>query len=133
MIIGVFKYVVNEAFREEFDRLYDEMAGHVAQIEGYEGHKIYSGSDGENVVIVEFSDIDAWLICLDRQDSDEIIRTVRYLAPTFGGVNLEDIAAPQCFRIEVQPQDLGILPSPLDFTVASKVAAAVSETASNQT
>jgi malate dehydrogenase (oxaloacetate-decarboxylating) len=45
---------------------------------------------------------------LDTQDTDEIVRTVRLLAPVFGGINLEDIAAPRCFEVEARLQDLGI-------------------------
>ena len=48
----------------------------------------------------EFSGIDAWPICLDTQDTEEIIRIVKTMAPGLGGVNLEDIAAPRCFEIE---------------------------------
>lgn len=55
---------------------------------------------GKAILFKEFADIDAFPICLDTQDSEEIIRTVKYLAPTFGGINLEDISAPRCFEIE---------------------------------
>jgi malate dehydrogenase (oxaloacetate-decarboxylating) len=48
----------------------------------------------------EFADIDAWPICLDTTDTEEIIRTVKAIAPGFGGINLEDISAPRCFEIE---------------------------------
>ncbi len=44
--------------------------------------------------------MDAFPICLDTKDTEEIIKTVRYLAPGFGGINLEDISAPRCFEIE---------------------------------
>ena len=44
--------------------------------------------------------MDSWPICLDTQDTEEIIATVKAIAPTFGGINLEDIAAPRCFEIE---------------------------------
>ena len=56
--------------------------------------------EGKAILFKEFADIDAFPICLDTQDSEEIIRTVKYLAPTFGGINLEDISAPRCFEIE---------------------------------
>lgn len=56
--------------------------------------------EGKAVLFKEFADVDAIPICLDTQDVDEIIKTVTYLAPTFGGINLEDIAAPRCFEIE---------------------------------
>jgi malate dehydrogenase (oxaloacetate-decarboxylating) len=55
-----------------------------------------------------FGNIDAFPICLDTQDTEEIIKTIRHLAPVFGGINLEDIAAPRCFVIEERLQDLGI-------------------------
>ena len=56
--------------------------------------------EGKAILFKEFADIDAFPICLDTQDSEEIIRTVKYRAPTFGGINLEDISAPRCFEIE---------------------------------
>ena len=56
--------------------------------------------EGKCVLFKRFADVDAFPICLDTQDVDEIVRTVELLAPTFGGVNLEDIAAPRCFEIE---------------------------------
>jgi malate dehydrogenase (oxaloacetate-decarboxylating) len=56
--------------------------------------------EGKAMLFKEFAGIDAFPICLDTQDTDEIVRTVKYLAPVFGGVNLEDIAAPRCFEIE---------------------------------
>lgn len=56
--------------------------------------------EGKAILFKEFANIDAFPICLDTQDSEEIIKTVKYLAPTFGGINLEDISAPRCFEIE---------------------------------
>ncbi|MGY1741251.1 MULTISPECIES: malic enzyme-like NAD(P)-binding protein [unclassified Blastococcus] len=56
--------------------------------------------EGKAVLFKRFADIDAWPICLDTQDVDEIVRTVELLAPGFGGINLEDISAPRCFEIE---------------------------------
>jgi malate dehydrogenase (oxaloacetate-decarboxylating) len=56
--------------------------------------------EGKALLFKEFADVDAFPICLDTKDVDEIIRTVKYLAPTFGGINLEDISAPRCFEIE---------------------------------
>ena len=64
--------------------------------------------EGKSILFKGLADIDAFPICLATQNSDEIIQTVRYLAPSFGGVNLEDIAAPRCFDIEDALQDLGI-------------------------
>ncbi len=56
--------------------------------------------EGKAALFKRFADIDAWPICLDTQDADEIVRAVEMIAPGFGGVNLEDIAAPRCFEIE---------------------------------
>src|SRR3989344_6052702 len=56
--------------------------------------------EGKCVLFKEFAGLDAFPICLDTQDPEEIIKTVKYLAPVFGGVNLEDISAPRCFQIE---------------------------------
>ena len=56
--------------------------------------------EGKALLFKEFADVDAFPICLDTKDVDEIVRTVKYLAPTFGGINLEDISAPRCFEIE---------------------------------
>ena len=56
--------------------------------------------EGKAALFKRFADIDAWPICLDTQDVDEIVRTVELIAPGFGGINLEDIAAPRCFEIE---------------------------------
>jgi malate dehydrogenase (oxaloacetate-decarboxylating) len=56
--------------------------------------------EGKAMLFKEFADIDAWPLCLDTTDVDEIVRTVKAVAPGFGGVNLEDIAAPRCFEIE---------------------------------
>jgi malate dehydrogenase (oxaloacetate-decarboxylating) len=56
--------------------------------------------EGKALIFKEMANIDAWPIVLDTQDSEEIIRTVKAIAPVFGGINLEDIAAPQCFDIE---------------------------------
>ncbi|MCK4550859.1 MAG: NAD-dependent malic enzyme [Candidatus Aenigmarchaeota archaeon] len=56
--------------------------------------------EGKAILFKEFADIDAIPICLNTQDTEEIIRTVKNIAPTFGGINLEDISAPRCFEIE---------------------------------
>jgi malate dehydrogenase (oxaloacetate-decarboxylating) len=56
--------------------------------------------EGKAILFKEFGGIDAWPVCLRTTDPDEIVRTVVALAPAFGGVNLEDIAAPRCFEIE---------------------------------
>ena len=56
--------------------------------------------EGKAVLFKEFGGINAVPICLDTQDTEEIIKTITYLAPGFGGINLEDISAPRCFEIE---------------------------------
>lgn len=56
--------------------------------------------EGKAILFKEFANVDAFPICLDTKDVDEIVKTVKYLAPTFGGINLEDIGAPRCFEIE---------------------------------
>ncbi len=64
--------------------------------------------EGKALLFKQYANIDAWPLCLDTTDPKEIIKTIRYLAPSFGGINLEDIAAPRCFEIENELQDLGI-------------------------
>ncbi|MCR5145401.1 MAG: NADP-dependent malic enzyme [Lachnospiraceae bacterium] len=56
--------------------------------------------EGKCALFKEFGDVNAFPICLDTQDPEEIIATVKAIAPTFGGINLEDISAPRCFEIE---------------------------------
>ena len=65
--------------------------------------------EGKSVLFKNFGGVDAFPICLDTQDVDEIVKTIKYLAPTFGGINLEDISAPRCFEIEKRlKQELNI-------------------------
>ena len=64
--------------------------------------------EGKAILFKAFADIDGVPLVVDTQDSQAIINTVRAIAPTFGGINLEDIAAPACFEIEDALQDLGI-------------------------
>ena len=64
--------------------------------------------EGKAVLFKEFAGVDAFPICLKTQDVDEIVQTVRLIAPVFGGINLEDISAPRCFEVEDRLQDLGI-------------------------
>ncbi len=64
--------------------------------------------EGKALLFKEFANIDAWPICIDTQDIEEIIITIRRISPVFGGINLEDISAPRCFEIEQRLQDLGI-------------------------
>ena len=66
--------------------------------------------EGKAVLFKRFADIDAWPVCLDTQDVDEIVRTVQLLAPVYGGINLEDISAPRCFEIEARLRDLLDIP-----------------------
>ncbi len=56
--------------------------------------------EGKAVLFKEFANVDAFPICLDTKDTDEIVRVVQAIAPVFGGINLEDISAPRCFEIE---------------------------------
>ncbi|MDZ7808422.1 MAG: NADP-dependent malic enzyme [Gracilimonas sp.] len=56
--------------------------------------------EGKSVLFKKFADVDAFPIVLDTQDTDEIVQTVKNIAPGFGGINLEDISAPRCFEIE---------------------------------
>jgi malate dehydrogenase (oxaloacetate-decarboxylating) len=58
--------------------------------------------EGKAVLFKEFGGVDAWPVCLATKDVDEIVRTVRALAPVFGGINLEDVSAPRCFEIETR-------------------------------
>ncbi|MDN5790615.1 MAG: NAD-dependent malic enzyme [Micrococcales bacterium] len=61
--------------------------------------------EGKAALFKRFADIDAWPICLDTTDVDEIVRTVELIAPGFGGINLEDISAPRCFEVEAKLRD----------------------------
>lgn len=58
--------------------------------------------EGKAMLFKEFSNVDAYPICLDTKDTEEIIRTVKNISPGFGGINLEDISAPRCFEIEAR-------------------------------
>ena len=64
--------------------------------------------EGKSILFKGFAGVDSVPICLDTQDVDEIVRAVELMAPTFGGINLEDITAPQCFDIEKRLQKLDI-------------------------
>ncbi len=66
--------------------------------------------EGKAVLFKEFGGVNAVPICLDTQDTEEIIKTVTYLAPGFGGINLEDIAAPRCFEIERRLKEILDIP-----------------------
>ena len=56
--------------------------------------------EGKSVLFKEFGGVDAFPICLDTKEPEEIIKTVKYISPTFGGINLEDISSPRCFEVE---------------------------------
>src|SRR5579862_2291035 len=66
--------------------------------------------EGKAALFKRFGGIDAWPVCLDTQDTDEIVRTVQIIAPAFGGINLEDISAPRCFEVERRLRDLLDIP-----------------------
>lgn len=58
--------------------------------------------EGKAVLFKEFGGVDAFPVCLDTTDTEEIIKAVKYIAPCFGGINLEDIASPKCFEVEAR-------------------------------
>lgn len=66
--------------------------------------------EGKAVLFKEFGGVNAFPICLDTQDTEEIIQTVVNIAPAFGGINLEDISAPRCFEIETRLKELLDIP-----------------------
>lgn len=66
--------------------------------------------EGKSVLFKEFGGVNAFPICLDTQDTEEIIKTVVNIAPAFGGINLEDISAPRCFEIESRLKELLNIP-----------------------
>ena len=66
--------------------------------------------EGKAALFKRFADVDAWPVCLDTQDVDEIVRTVQIIAPVYGGINLEDISAPRCFEVEARLRELLDIP-----------------------
>ena len=74
------------------------------------GHAAIPVMEGKCVIFKTFAGVDAFPICLDTQDTEEIIRTVRNIAPMFGGINLEDISAPRCFEIEKRLDEMLDIP-----------------------
>ena len=66
--------------------------------------------EGKSMLFKEFGNVDAFPICLATQDVDEIVKTVVNIAPIFGGINLEDIAAPRCFEVERRLTELLDIP-----------------------
>ena len=66
--------------------------------------------EGKAALFKPFAEVDAWPVCLDTQDVDEIVRTVQLIAPVYGGINLEDISAPRCFEVEARLRELLDIP-----------------------
>jgi malate dehydrogenase (oxaloacetate-decarboxylating) len=66
--------------------------------------------EGKAALFKRFAGVDAWPVCLDTQDTEQIIETVRVIAPVYGGINLEDIAAPRCFEIEARLREMLDIP-----------------------
>jgi malate dehydrogenase (oxaloacetate-decarboxylating) len=66
--------------------------------------------EGKAALFKRFADVDAWPVCLDTQDVDEIVRTVQLIAPVYGGINLEDISSPRYFEVEARLRELLDIP-----------------------
>ena len=66
--------------------------------------------EGKCVLFKEFGDVDAFPICIDSKDTDEIVRTIQLISKSFGGINLEDISAPRCFEIERRLKEVCDIP-----------------------
>jgi malate dehydrogenase (oxaloacetate-decarboxylating) len=66
--------------------------------------------EGKAALFKRFGEVNAWPVCLDTQDTEEIIRTVKLIAPVYAGINLEDIAAPRCFEIEARLREMLDIP-----------------------
>ncbi|HEV2360298.1 MAG TPA: malic enzyme-like NAD(P)-binding protein, partial [Acidimicrobiales bacterium] len=66
--------------------------------------------EGKALLFKRFAGVDAWPVCLDTQDVDEIVRVVECIAPVYGGINLEDISAPRCFEVEARLRELLDIP-----------------------
>ena len=84
--------------------------------------------EAKALLFKELGDVDAFPICLDTKDPEEIITTVRYISPTFGGINLEDISSPRCFEIEeklMQELDIPVLHTDQHATAISVTAALI--------
>ncbi len=74
------------------------------------GHAAIPVMEGKCVLFKTFAGVDAFPICLDTQDTEEIIKTIKNIAPMFGGINLEDISAPRCFEIEKRLDEMLDIP-----------------------
>ena len=84
--------------------------------------------EAKALLFKELGDVDAFPICLDTKDPEEIINTVKYISPTFGGINLEDISSPRCFEIEeklMQELDIPVLHMDQHATAISVTAALI--------
>ena len=66
--------------------------------------------EGKVALFKRFADVDGIDLCIDTEDADQFINAVRYLGPSFGGINLEDIKAPECFIIEQRLRELMDIP-----------------------
>jgi malate dehydrogenase (oxaloacetate-decarboxylating) len=66
--------------------------------------------EGKAALFKQFGGVDAWPVCLDTQDTDNLVEIVRAMAPVYGGINLEDISAPRCFEIEARLRELLDIP-----------------------
>jgi malate dehydrogenase (oxaloacetate-decarboxylating) len=110
---------VSRAIAEDKDKVYDyTIKGHTVAVITDGSAVLGLGNigpeaslpvmEGKAAIFKTFAGLDAFPIALNTQDTAEIIRTVRAIAPVFGGINLEDISAPRCFEIEDALQDLGI-------------------------
>ena len=66
--------------------------------------------EGKAALFKQFGGVDAWPVCLDTQDTDELVEIVRAMSPVYGGINLEDISAPRCFEIEARLRELLDIP-----------------------
>lgn len=84
--------------------------------------------EGKSLLFKEFGEVDAFPICLNTKDPEEIIQTVKYISPTFGGINLEDISAPRCFEIEdklIRELDIPVLHTDQHATAITVAAALI--------
>ena len=84
--------------------------------------------EGKALLFKELGDVDAFPICLDTKDPEEIIRTVKFISPTFGGINLEDISSPKCFEIEerlISELDIPVLHTDQHATAITVTAALI--------
>ena len=84
--------------------------------------------EGKALLFKELGDVDALPICLDTKDPEEIIRTVKFISPTFGGINLEDISSPKCFEIEerlISELDIPVLHTDQHATAITVTAALI--------